>query len=68
MKDVSRNCIFILYAPAMDRSFAYPASAADHLIWYDSESKGPDRGTMNYPAPGKKEKRAAAVAENTDEL
>ncbi len=35
MKDLSRNCIFVLYTPAMDRSFAYLASAADHLYYYD---------------------------------
>ena len=34
MKDVSRNCIFLLYAPAMDRSFAYLASdcGSSHLL------------------------------------
>ena len=34
MKEVSRNCIFVLYASTMDRSFAYLASAADHLYYY----------------------------------
>src|SRR5208337_3047317 len=35
MKDVSRDSIFVLYAPKMDRHFSYLAHTADHLIYYD---------------------------------
>lgn len=44
MKDVSRDSIFVLYAPKMDRHFAYLAHTADHLICYDdtSDSIKPD--------------------------
>ena len=54
MKDISRNCIFVLYAPAMDQSFAYLASAADHLICYDGENEDPNPGIGKYPRSGKR--------------
>lgn len=38
----------------MDRCFAYPASAADHLICYDSGQETPDPGSGRYPGPGKR--------------
>jgi hypothetical protein len=35
MKDVSRDKIFLLYSPVMDKHFAYLAGACDHLIVYE---------------------------------
>lgn len=43
MKEASRDAIFILYAPSMDKHFSYLASAADHVIVWD------DGSTSNYP-------------------
>jgi hypothetical protein len=40
MKEVSRDTLFILYSPAMDNHFAYLASAADHVIIYDTANCG----------------------------
>jgi len=48
MKDVSRDTIFVLYAPAMDRSFAYLASAADHVLYYDDMSHPTYHDIRNY--------------------
>ena len=48
MKDMSRNCIFVLYAPTMDRSFAYLAHTADHLFYYDDMNDLSDPGIRNY--------------------
>jgi len=59
MKDVARDCIFLLYAPAMDRSFAYLASAADHLICYVGERERPNPVAWKYPAPGNRKKGLA---------
>ncbi|MGA2917918.1 hypothetical protein [Methanoregula sp.] len=38
MKDVSRDSIFVLYSPKMDRHFAYLAQTADYLIYYEDTS------------------------------
>lgn len=48
MKDVSRNCIFVLYAPTMDRSFAYLAHTADHLFYYDDMTDSITSIIRNY--------------------
>jgi len=48
MKDVSRNCVFVLYAPAMDRSFAYLVSAADHLYYYEDMSDPKYNNSRDY--------------------
>jgi len=48
MKDLSRNVLFVLYAPAMDPSFAYLAQDADHL-WYYDDGEGLVPKTRNYP-------------------
>jgi DNA polymerase I len=44
MKDVSHDSIFVLYAPKMDRHFAYLAHTADHIFCYDdsNDSINPD--------------------------
>ncbi len=47
MKDVSRDSIFVLYAPKMDRHFAYLAHTADHLIYYDDPSDATDHDIRN---------------------
>jgi DNA polymerase I len=49
MKALSRNCIFVLYAPTMDRSFAYLASAADHLYYYNDTSETMYPNMRDYP-------------------
>jgi DNA polymerase I len=49
MKALSRNCIFILYTPTMDRSFAYLASAADHIYYYDDLSDPIYSDIRDYP-------------------
>ena len=54
MKDISRNSIFILYAPAMDRNFAYLAHKADVLIYYDMEGERSNPGIRRYPGSGKR--------------
>ncbi len=54
MKDISRNCIFVLYAPAMDQSFANLAHEADFLIYYDNENEFPNPGIKNYSRSGKR--------------
>jgi DNA polymerase I len=56
MKDVSRNCIFVLYAPAMDPSFAYLTYKADYLMYYDNENEFPNPGIKNYSRSGKRKK------------
>jgi hypothetical protein len=48
MKDVSRNCIFVLYAPVMDRSFAYLAHTADHVYIYDDTTDTINPDFRNY--------------------
>jgi len=55
MRDVSRDSIFVLYAPKMDRHFAYLADTADHLICYDdvADSKEPD--IKNYSRSKKRD-------------
>jgi hypothetical protein len=37
MKSVSRDRIFILYSPTMEKHFSYLADACDHLIVYDED-------------------------------
>ena len=49
MKDVSRDSIFVLYAPKMDRSFGYLAHTADHLYYYDEMSESTNHVFRNYP-------------------
>ena len=48
MKDVSRDSIFVLYAPKMDRHFAYLAHTADHIFCYDDASDSINPGIRNY--------------------
>jgi hypothetical protein len=36
MKDVSRDAIFVLYAPKMDKHFAFLTYSADHIISYEN--------------------------------
>ena len=48
MKERSRNALLVLYAPAMDPSFAYLAHTADHLWYYDDGSAAADPGPGNY--------------------
>ena len=48
MKDISRNCIFVLYSPEMDRNFAYLAHTADHLFYYDDMNDLSDPSIRNY--------------------
>jgi hypothetical protein len=55
MKEVSRDSIFVLYAPKMDRSFAYLAHTADHLICYDDVNDATDNRMMSKSNRGKKE-------------
>jgi hypothetical protein len=50
MKELSRDVLFILYAPVMDPAFAYLAHTADHLYYYDDGSSLVTPGTGNYPA------------------
>jgi hypothetical protein len=38
MKDVSRESLFILYSPTLDKHFSYLCAAADRLIIYDYPS------------------------------
>ena len=35
MKQVSRDALFVLYTPSMDKHFAYLCGAADRVIVYD---------------------------------
>jgi hypothetical protein len=51
MKEVSRDAIFLLYSPFMDKHFSYLASACDHLIVYEecstpAYSQGPKRNAQ----------------------
>ena len=48
MKDVSRDSIFVLYAPKMDRSFSYLAHTADHLICYENTNAAINPDFRNY--------------------
>jgi DNA polymerase I len=48
MKDVSRDSIFVLYAPKMDRHFAYLAHTADHLISYENMNDAITPIVRNY--------------------
>jgi len=48
MKELSRNCIFVLYAPTMDRSFSYLAHTADHLIYSENASDSIEPSVRNY--------------------
>jgi hypothetical protein len=48
MKDISRDAIFVLYAPKMDRHFAYLAHTADHLICYENMSDSINPDFRNY--------------------
>ncbi len=52
---MSLNCIFLLYAAEIDRSFAYLASSVNYLICYDCEWETESR-RHEISGTGKKKK------------